>query len=107
MLAIPKKFLIHDIKLINLGEDRGNGSVETETLITNVRVESANKSSNKNNAMFDTSNALIFYDNVNSTPNNAIFNINDKIIFEDKEYIIIQVKKFEDVKANHLEIHVK
>lgn len=107
MLAIPKKYLIHNIKLINVGEDTGNGSIALETIIDNVRVERVNKSLNKNNSMFDTSNALIFYDNVNSTPNNVKFNINDKIIFENKEYIIIQIKTFEDIKGNHLEIYVK
>ncbi len=106
MRAIPKRLLIHSIKLIEKGQkDRWGNADETEQAVNHVRIEPSTAIvRDKNNAEIQLA-AVLFYDVINSRPRNIAFKVDQIIDFNDERYAVKSVESLYDgCKLHHYEL---
>lgn len=109
MRQIPKKLLIHTVKLHKtLSKDRwGKAELDEGTEIRRVRVEPSRKIvRDKNNAEIRLA-AVLFYDCVNSQPRDIHFNVDDILSFYGQKYRVLNVEPlFDGENLHHYEVEL-
>lgn len=107
MMAIPKKLLIHTVRLQRIidkdrwGESKKNSGLTLEK----VRVEPSNRIVRDKNSAEVQLAAILFYDCKNSVPKNFAFNEDDIILFNGQKLRVQVIEPlYDENKLHHYEL---
>jgi hypothetical protein len=103
MRAIPKKLLIHTVRLQRtIGKDRwGEGKTDGGVKLDKVRIEPSSRIVRDKNSAEIQLAATMFYDYRNSIPRNFVFKEDDIILFNGQKFRVHLIEPLYDGNRLH------